>query len=370
MRQWPPCEPSIPSRALPRPVLADLPDPRPAAGEVLVAVRAAGINHADLLQLRGHYPPPPGESPVPGLELAGVVREVGEGVDGWRPGDRVMALVAGGAHAELAAVPAGQLMPLPDGMDFVDAAAIPEAGLTAWTNLVAEGGLTAGETVVVTGASGGMGRTMVQLARELGARVIAAGRDVERLEPLRALGADALVALGEGFAERVREANGGRGADLVLELVGGEHLPRSLAALDRRGRCVLVGLLAGRRAELDLGDLLSRRLRLVGSVLRARSREEKAELVAAFQRLRRPALRRRPAHRPGRPRLPFAAIADAYAALAAAGWRARWWSRWRSGLRRSTAPRDGPLPGLVSARRSFRGPPALTAPPSSSALPW
>jgi len=302
-----------------RPELAPLPDPRAGAGEVLVEVRAAGINHADLLQLRGFYPPPPGESEVPGLELAGVVREVGEGVDGWRPGERVMALVAGGAHAELAAVPCGQLMPLPDGLDFVHAAAIPEAGLTAWTNLVAEGGLTAGETLVVTGASGGMGRTMVQLGRELGARVLAAGRHVERLEPLRDLGADALVALGEGFAERVRGANGGRGADLVLELVAGEHLPRSLAALDRRGRCVLVGLLAGRRADLDLGDLLSRRLRLVGSVLRARSREEKAELVAAFWDFA------APRYADGRLTaqvdrvLPFRAVADACAALAAGG---------------------------------------------------
>lgn len=309
--------------AAPAPSLGELPDPRPAAGEVLVEVRAAGVNHADLLQMRGFYPPPPGESEVPGLELAGIVREVGKGVvggdGGWTAGQRVMALTAGGAHGELAAVPAGQLMPLPEGWSFVEGAAVPEAGLTAWTNLVAEGELGAGETVVITGASGGMGRTFVQLAHELGSRVIAAGREADRLEPLRDLGAHALVELGEGFAERLRAANGGKGAELAIDLVGGEHLARSLAALERQGRCVLVGLLAGRRAELDLGAVLSRRLRLVGSVLRARSREEKAELVAAFSEF---AL---PRYADGRMRpqvgrvVPLKRVGEAYAALAEGG---------------------------------------------------
>jgi len=264
------------------PILGSLPDPEPGPGEVLVEVRAAGLNRADLLQLRGLYPPPPGESEVPGLELAGVVREVGAGIEGWRSGDRVMALTVGGAHAELAAVPAGQLMSLPENLSFAEGAAIPEAGLTAWTNLVAEGGLAAGETVLVTGANGGVGRTAVQLAHALGARVLAAGRDRERLEPLRGLGADELLILGDRLPHAVRDATGGRGADLALDLVGGEHLPRCLAALADRGRCVLVGLMAGPRAELDLADLLRRRLRLVGSVLRARPREEKKKLVAAF----------------------------------------------------------------------------------------
>lgn len=310
--------PSASSRS-PVPILDQRPDAVPAAGEVLVEVRAAGLNHADLLQLRGRYPPPPGESAVPGLELAGVVMEVGEGVADWQPGDRVAALVAGGAHAELAAVPAGQLLALPDGLSFVEGAAVPEAGLTAWTNLVAEGGLAAGETVVVTGANGGVGRFMVQLARELGARVLAAGRHPERLEPLRDLGAHEVVELGEGFADRVRRANGGEGADLALDLVGGEHLPRCLAALSYRGRCVLVGLLAGPRAEVDLGTVLRRRLRLVGSTLRARSREEKAELVAAFGDFALPRL----ADGRLRPEVdrtfPFAEVEAAYAALEAGG---------------------------------------------------
>lgn len=309
----------LPAEAPGPPRLGELPDPAPAAGEVLVAVRATALNHADLLQLRGLYPPPPGETEVPGLECSGVVEAVGEGVEGWRPGDRVMALLAGGGHATKVAAPAGQCMPIPAGLSFAEAAAVPEAGLTAWTNLVAEGGLERGETVVITGASGGMGTMMVQLARELGARVLAAGRSVERLEPLRELGADALVELGEGFAERVRQVTGRRGVDLALDLVGGSHLPRSLAALAPRGRLVLVGVLAGRSAEIDLGDVLRRRLRLVGSVLRARSRGEKAELVGAFARFALPRL----ADGRLRPQvdrvLPFERIGEAYEVLRTGG---------------------------------------------------
>lgn len=269
--------------------------------------------------MKGFYPPPEGESEVPGLELAGEVRELGEGVDGWAVGDRVMALTAGGAHAELAAVPAGQLMPLPEGWSFVDGAAMPEAGLTAWVNLVTEGRLAAGETVVVTGATGGMGRTFVQLAQEIGAQVIAAGREMERLKELRELGADVLVELGEGFVDGVKAATEGEGADLGIELVGGEHLARTLAALRFGGRCVLVGLLAGRSAKLDLGIVLGRRLRLIGSTLRSRSREEKAGLVEEFWefagvRCRDGSLR---------PQLDrvfgFGEIGEAYAALEAGG---------------------------------------------------
>jgi putative PIG3 family NAD(P)H quinone oxidoreductase len=303
----------------PAPVLGEVPDPRPGPGEVLVGVRATALNHADLLQLRGLYPPPPGESEVPGLECAGVVEEVGVGVAGFRPGARVMALVAGGGHGERVAVPAGQLMPLPANLSFAEGAAIPEVALTAWTNLVAEGGLAAGETVLVAGAASGVGSFAVQLAHELGARVLVAGRSVERLERLRELGAAACLALGADLAAGVRQASGGRGADLALDLVGGEWLPGTLAALAPRGRLVLVGLLAGARAEIDLRALLSRRLRLIGSVLRARSREEKGRLVAAFAAFALPRLA------DGRLRplidrvLPFDRIADAYAALAAGG---------------------------------------------------
>jgi putative PIG3 family NAD(P)H quinone oxidoreductase len=300
------------------PRLVEVPEARPAAGEVLVEVRATALNRADLLQLRGHYPPPPGEPEPPGLECAGEVLEVGAAVAGWSVGDRVMALLGGGGHAERVAVPAGQLMAAPANLSWAEAAAVPEAALTAWTNLVAEGGLVAGETVLITGASGGVGSFTVQLARELGAIAVAAGRDPARLEPLRQLGADHLVRDDDELPARIRQLTGG-GAHLIFDTVSGDRLPSHLAALEKRGRLVLVGLMAGGRAEIDLARVLRRRLRIIGSVLRARPRPEKAALVAAFvefaaERLAdgrlRPLVDRR---------FPFERIADAYAAMAAGG---------------------------------------------------
>ncbi|HEY0782635.1 MAG TPA: zinc-binding dehydrogenase, partial [Thermoanaerobaculia bacterium] len=225
--------------------------------------------------------------------------------------------VAGGGPGTLAAIPETQLMPVPDRLSIVEAGAIPEAGLTAWTNLVAEGGLQAGESVLVTGASGGMGSFAVQLARELGSRVIATARGREGLERLRELGIDALVPAGPDLPERVLEANGGRGVDLVFDLVGGAQLPLHLKTLAERGRLVLVGLLAGGSVPLELGLLLVRRLRLIGSVLRYRSRAEKAELIRAFSDFALPRLadgRLRPVV--GKV-VPFADVAQAYADLAA-----------------------------------------------------
>ena len=277
-------------RDSPIPRVGDLPDPSAGPGEVLVAVKAAGLNHADLLQLRGLYPPPPGESKVLGMECAGVVVEAEKGSP-WQPGVRVMALVGGGAHATRAAIPAGQLMPLPDNLSFIEGAAIPEAGLTAWTNLVVEGGLVAGETVLITGATGGMGSFAVQVARELGTRVLAAGRSRERLELLRAFGVGEICLEGSNLAHQVREATGGRGADLVFDLTGGPEINSHLGALAERGRLVLVGLVSGRRAEVDLGLILSRRLRVLGSVLRPRPRDEKARLTADFAAFALPRLR-------------------------------------------------------------------------------
>lgn len=280
--------PTDPNHPLPR--VGDLPDPVPGPGEVLVAVHAAGLNHADLYQLRGTYPPPPGESEVPGLECAGTV--LGTERPGlWQPGQRVMALVAGGGQGSRAAIPTGQLMPLPDNLSFVEGAAIPEAALTAWTNLVAEGGLQKGETVLITGATGGMGSFAVQLARELGARVLAAGRNRDRLEQLRDFGVEEICLEGSTLARQVREATGGLGADLVVDFTGGPDFGSHVASLANRGRLVLVGLVAGTRAELDLGGILSRRLRIAGSVLRPRSREEKARLVADFSEFALPRLK-------------------------------------------------------------------------------
>ena len=266
----------------PTPRIGDLPDPAPGPGEVLVAVEAAGLNHADVFQLRGQYPPPPGESDVPGLECAGVILGTEEKPGLWQPGQRVMALLGGGGHASRVAVPVGQLMPLPGNLSFIEGAAIPEAGLTAWTNLVAEGDLQPGETVLITGATGGMGSFAVQLARELGARVLAAGRNRDRLELLRGHGVEEICLEGANLPRQVREATGGRGVDLVVDFVGGPDLGGRLAALRERGRLVLVGLTAGPKAEVDLRPVLSRRLHLAGSVLRPRSREEKARLVAGF----------------------------------------------------------------------------------------
>lgn len=241
------------------PRLGEVPPPTPGRGEVLVRVRASALNRADLLQVRGLYPPPPGESEVPGLECSGVIEEVADGVDGWRSGDRVMALLAGGGHGEWAAVPVGQLMPIPSGLDFTAAAALPEVALTAWTNLVHEGGLGAGDpgeggSVLITAAASGVGTFAVQLARELGARVLVAGRTLERLEPLRELGADACLELGDGLAEAVRAATGGQGVDLVMDLAGGAGVNASLRALRNGGRLVLVGLLATAFARQRLDD--------------------------------------------------------------------------------------------------------------------
>jgi NADPH2:quinone reductase len=182
-------------------------------------------------------------------------------------------------------------MVLPDNLSFVEGGALAEAGLTAWTNLVAEGGLQPGETVLVTGATGGMGSFSVQLARELGARVLAAGRDRDRLEQLKTLGVEEVCLAGANLARQAREATGGRGVDLVLDFVGGADLGGHLAALRDGGRLVLVGLVAGHKAELELGPILRRRLRLIGSVLRSRSREEKARLVADFSAFALPRLR-------------------------------------------------------------------------------
>ena len=262
--------------------VGEVPAPVPGAGEVLIRVAAAGLNRADLLQMRGQYPPPPGASSIPGLECAGVVDRLGEGVDSVRLGDRVMALLAGGGQAEWVAVPAGQLMPVPENLTLAEAAAIPEAALTAWTNLVVEGELRADETVLVTGATSGIGTFAVQLIRELGGKAIAAARSAERLEKLRDFGVENLVPLDADYPKRVRDLTGGRGVDLVLDLVAGEWFPPTLDCMAERGRLVLVGLTAGRKVEVDLSVVLKRRLRLVGSVLRARPIAEKTELVRGF----------------------------------------------------------------------------------------
>jgi putative PIG3 family NAD(P)H quinone oxidoreductase len=299
--------------------LVEVSTPTPGAGEVLIRVAATALNRADLLQMRGLYPPPPGESEVPGLECAGAVAAVGAGVEELAIGDRVMALLAGGGHAEQVIAPAGQVLRVPSEMSAIQAAAVPEVGVTAWTNLVYEGGLARGQTLLITGAASGVGSFATQVAKAIGARVIVAGRSLERLRRLVDLGADSCVQLGPSLPEEVREQTDGAGADLVLELVGGVGVRHSLAALRDRGCLVLVGVLDGARAELDLGVILRRRLRIVGSVLRSRSREEKTGLVVSFgdfglSRLKAGTLR------PVIDRVvPFREIARAYRELGAGG---------------------------------------------------
>ncbi len=262
--------------------LAEFPDPAPGPGELLVDIRATALNRADLLQVRGLYPPPPSESTIPGLECAGEVIGLGEGVTEFSVGDRVMALLAGGGHATKVAVPAAQAMPVPRQLGWAEAAALPEAALTSWTNLVVEGQLCRGQTCLITAAASGIGTFATQLARELGARVLVAGRNRERLEELSKWGSDGTVLLGDSFAEEVRELTDGQGVDLVMDLVGGEGFRDLLGVIRPRGRLVLVGLMAGPAGTLDLGLLMRKRLHIIGSVLRSRSREEKAGLVASF----------------------------------------------------------------------------------------
>ncbi len=265
-------------------VVEDGPPPVPGPGEVLVRVRAAGINRADLLQRAGGYPPPPGVTDRLGLEVSGVVAAVGAGVDRWAEGDRVCALADGGGYAELVVVPAGQVLRVPDGVDLLDAAALPEAVCTAWSNLVAVGGLDAGRSVLVHGGSGGVGVVAVQLAAALGAQVLTTAGGAARAE--RCLERGAFVAIDhrrEDVLTRVLEATGGRGVDVVLDVLGAGALDTNLRALATGGRRVVIGLQQGRRGEIDLGLLLARRASVIGTTLRARPPEEKAAIVDAVR---------------------------------------------------------------------------------------
>lgn len=254
--------------------------PTPGAGEVLLDVVAAGVNRADLLQRQGHYAPPPGASPVLGLECSGRVAGLGPGVSGWSVGDEVCALLTGGGYAEQVAVPAGQLMPVPAGVDLTTAAALPEATATVWSNLFMVAGLRPGERLLVHGGASGIGTVAVQLAHTLGAVVLATVGSPEKAARVRALGADATVDYRtEDFVERVMAVTEGHGADVVLDVIGAQYLARNLQALATGGRLVVIGLQGGTRAELDLGRLLARRVAVIGTTLRSRPAAEKAEIV-------------------------------------------------------------------------------------------
>jgi putative PIG3 family NAD(P)H quinone oxidoreductase len=264
--------------------IAEVPDPQPGPGEVLVDVVAAAVNRADVLQRQGHYDPPPGTSPYPGLEVSGRVAALGEGTHGVQVGEEVCALLTGGGYAERVAVPAGQLLPVPAGVPLADAAALPEVACTVWSNVFMAAGLRPGETLLVHGGSSGIGTFAIQLARQVGARVAVTAGTAGKLERCRELGAEILVNYREqDFVEAVREATGGRGADVVLDNMGAKYLDRNLRVLAPNGRLVIIGMQGGVQAELNIGLLMAKRGAVISTSLRARPRDEKAAIVASVR---------------------------------------------------------------------------------------
>ncbi len=250
--------------------------------ELLIDVRATAVNRADLSQARGNYSPPPGASDILGLEMAGVIRAVGANVADWRPGERVMALLPGGGYAEQVAVPAGMLLRLPDDWSFVQGAAVPEVWYTAYINLFDEGQLRGGETALIHAGASGVGTAAIQLAIDAGARTIATAGSEEKVAFCRELGATAINYKMQDFLEQVMAATDGRGVDVILDAVGGDYLARNVAALCRFGRLVNIGLLGGAKGELNMGQVLGKRLRIVGSLLRSRPLEEKIAITRRF----------------------------------------------------------------------------------------
>ncbi|MCG8914838.1 NAD(P)H-quinone oxidoreductase [Actinokineospora sp. PR83] len=252
----------------------EVPDPSPGPGEVLLDVAATAVNRADLLQRKGFYPPPPGSSDVIGLECSGTVAGLGEGVTGWQVGDRVCALLSGGGYAEKVVVPAGQVAPVPSGVDLVTAAGLPEVAATVWSNVVMGAGLTAGETLLVHGGAGGIGTHAVQVGKALGAVVAVTAGSAERLNRCRELGADILLNYKEvDFEKEVK-------ADVILDNMGAKYLGRNVEALNRRGRLVVIGMQGGSTGELNLGALLSKNAVVTATSLRYRPVQEKSEIVA------------------------------------------------------------------------------------------
>ena len=259
--------------------MVERPTPAPGSGELLVRVEAAGVNRPDILQRLGQYPPPPGISDVPGLEVAGTVSAVGPDVSRWREGDSVCALVAGGGYAEYCVVPEPQALPLPRGFRPGEAAAIPETFFTVWTNLFDRGKLTEGETVLIHGGSSGIGTTAIQLARAFGATVLATAGSDAKCAACERLGARAINYRTADFVQVTREFTGAKGVDVILDIVGGDYLQKNIECLAMHGRLIQIGLLGGSRAEINLRPLMQKRLTLTGSTLRTRSVAEKGAIA-------------------------------------------------------------------------------------------
>jgi len=265
-------------------VLDDVPTPKPAADEVLVQVAAAGVNRADLLQRKGFYAPPPGASAYPGLEVSGTISALGDNVAGWAVGDQVCALLTGGGYAEHVAVPAAQLLPVPEGVSLLDAAALPEVVNTVWSNIFLTANLQPGQTVLIHGGSSGIGTMAIQLARAIGARIAVTAGTNEKLEACRELGADILINYREqDFVEVLKDATQGAGADVILDNIGAKYLARNISALAVNGRLVIIGMQGGVKAELDISALLSKCAAVISTSLRGRPASEKAAIVAAVR---------------------------------------------------------------------------------------
>lgn len=265
-------------------VLADVPTPEPAEGEVRIRVAAAGVNRADIMQRKGFYDPPPGSSPYPGLEVSGTVDALGEGAEGWAMGDEVCALLVGGGYAEQVCAPATQVLPVPAGVSLEDAAALPEVVCTVWSNVFMTANLLPGQTLLVHGGSSGIGTMAIQLAREVGARVAVTAGSAEKLQACKELGAEVLVNYREqDFVEEIKAATDGAGADVILDNMGAKYLARNVDALAVGGRLVVIGLQGGTTAELNLNTLLRKRAAVIATSLRARPLPEKAAIVAAVR---------------------------------------------------------------------------------------
>jgi len=256
------------------------PVPRPAEGEVLIRVEAAGVNRPDVMQRQGRYPPPPGASDIPGLEIAGDIVALGANVSGLAEGAKVAALVPGGGYAEYAVAAAPLCLPVPGGLSMVEAAALPETFFTVWTNLFDRGGLKTGESVLIHGGTSGIGTTAIQLAAVWGARVFATAGSADKARACERLGAVRGIEYhAEDFVEVIRQETAGRGVDVILDMIGGSYLARNLDALAIEGRLVVISLIGGARAEINLNTIMSKRIRLTGSTLRARTVAQKAAVA-------------------------------------------------------------------------------------------